>query len=461
MLHPARASTAEQAASPSPRAPADTLVGRLNRHGVRLIMLADAGAIAAALVAPMLVRHGLAWPSYRPSTYALGYTAVVVVYLAAFYFSGLYERSSRVGASSELPAIARAAIVATLIVALLALLTGAYLVPRGNLPFVLLLAAAGVTGARALSARVRARREGPPRVLLVGGAEDVALARRHLSDAGTPLEVVGSHAGGQGLLEAVETHAPTDLLLVSADGIATLYPSPLLDLDDETVGVLARVTARDTLLGLRSLVEVGGMPFTRLRTTALPPSRARAKRFLEVVLLLLGAPVAVPLFLLTAGYVRLVAGRPIFFFQDRVGRGGVVFRMRKFRTMRPDAEQAGEVIVATRDDPRIVRGCRWLRTTRLDELPQLWHVVTGEMTLVGPRPERPENTATFDVAIPGYRKRHELAPGLTGLAQTYGRYHTDPSYKLGYDLQYLVNWSPLLDLQILLRTVWVVLTRQL
>ena len=98
---------------------------------------------------------------------------------------------------------------------------------------------------------------------------------------------------------------------------------------------------------------------------------------------------------------------------------------------------------------------------RLDELPQLWNVWRGEMSLVGPRPERPELTAQFEELIPGYTRRYEIPPGLTGLAQVHGRYDTDPEYKLGYDLQYLVNWSPVLDIEILVRTVWVVLARRI
>jgi lipopolysaccharide/colanic/teichoic acid biosynthesis glycosyltransferase len=135
--------------------------------------------------------------------------------------------------------------------------------------------------------------------------------------------------------------------------------------------------------------------------------------------------------------------------------------MVKFRTMRPDAESDGDPVLAARDDDRVVPALRWLRNTRLDELPNLWNVLRGEMSIVGPRPERPELTERFEDVIPGYDRRHEIPPGLTGLAQVHGRYRTDPEYKLGYDLQYLVNWSPVLDLQIQMRTIWVMLTRRL
>ena len=101
-----------------------------------------------------------------------------------------------------------------------------------------------------------------------------------------------------------------------------------------------------------------------------------------------------------------------------------------------------------------------MRATRADELPQLWNVLKGEMSLVGPRPERPDLVAEIVERVPGYIRRNELPPGLTGLAQIHGRYGTDAEYKLGYDLQYLVNWSIVIDVQILFRTVWVVLSRR-
>ena len=108
----------------------------------------------------------------------------------------------------------------------------------------------------------------------------------------------------------------------------------------------------------------------------------------------------------------------------------------------------------------MIPALRWMRSTRADELPQLWNVLKGEMSLVGPRPERPEMILMIEQDVAGYARRHELPPGITGFAQINGRYETDAAFKLGYDLQYLVNWSVILDIQILLRTVWVVLSRR-
>jgi len=316
-----------------------------------------------------------------------------------------------------------------------------------------------LTGNRRLARALRRSRDGGAAVLLVGAPDDVNLARSHLKEAGTAT-VVGETTTGRDLLAVAEASGATDVLLLSSGLLDDVYPEPMTTLDRRGVGVLQRVTAKDTLLGLQGVREVGGMPFVALRTHTLPTSRARYKRAVELVSLLVAAPVALLVTGAVALFVLVVAGRPMLFFQLRVGQDGVPFRMVKFRTMYPDAELRTGAVLASRTDDRVIPACRWLRSTRLDELPQLWNVLRGEMSVVGPRPERPELTEQFEQLIPGYSRRHEIPPGLTGLAQISGRYHTDPEYKLGHDLQYLVNWSPVLDLQILLRTVWVVVARR-
>ena len=210
--------------------------------------------------------------------------------------------------------------------------------------------------------------------------------------------------------------------------------------------------------GFAALAERAGSAVVRLRGGTAGGSVAGLRRGLaegSVAVLLVAAPLVVPLLVVAAVYVRVVAGGGVLFRQVRTGRDGVPFTLAKFRTMRHGAEADGAARLAAVDDDRVVRGCRWMRRTRLDELPQVWHVVRGEMSLVGPRPERPELISEFEAAIPGYGRRHEIAPGITGLAQVRAGYHTDPAYKLGHDLQYLMSWSPVLDLQILARTVLV------
>jgi len=184
------------------------------------------------------------------------------------------------------------------------------------------------------------------------------------------------------------------------------------------------------------------------------------KRTLDIAISAALLVIAMPALMVAMVAVKLEDRGPIFYRQTRVTRGGREFWIYKLRTMRVDAESDGVAQLSQEGDPRVIPACRWVRATRADELPQILHIVTGKMSIVGPRPERPELTAGFEKEIAGYTRRHEVPPGLTGLAQIHGRYHTDAEYKLGYDLQYLVNWSPVLDLEIIARTIWVILARR-
>ncbi|MBW3603436.1 MAG: exopolysaccharide biosynthesis polyprenyl glycosylphosphotransferase [Actinobacteria bacterium] len=439
------------------------LLGRLNAHGFRLLMAADAVVIIGALVLPMAVyvltgQLRNPWPL---SYYVVGYLIALVLHFVSFYFSGLYEREQRLGSRPVLPRIVSMAIGAMLLVALVQFATQINVLPRPNLAVVPILVALGLAGNRRISRAMRDRREGPPKVLLVGVPDDVNLAREHLDDVHGFAKIVGTTSNVAGLPALQQRTGATDVLVVTSRMIDDAYPEPLSTLEQLGVNVLRRISAQDTLLGLSGVREVAGLPFVVLGHSALPPSRARFKRTIELLELVVTVPVWLPVMTFIALYVLVTAGRPVLFRQRRVGMDGRPFNMVKFRTMRSDAEADGRPRLASSADHRVVPSLRWLRRTRLDELPNLWNVIRGEMSIVGPRPERPELTEQFEVVIPGYDRRHEIPPGLTGLAQVHGRYHTDPEYKLGYDLQYLVNWSPVLDLQIQLRTIWVMLTRRL
>ena len=335
-----------------------------------------------------------------------------------------------------------------------------YLMPRLNLAVFLMLASFVLVANRHISRWLSRRRQGPPRVVLVGDPEALDLAAQHLADSDRDAEVVERVRSPHLLTQAIIDGAATDVLLLDVTAFGSIYPEPLGSLERSGVGFLQRVSARETLLGLKTVRQVGGMPFVPLRTHTVPIHKVRLKRLFDLVVVILFAPLWVPVVGLLALYVLATAGRPVFYRQDRVGRDGNVFRCVKFRTMVPDAEEDGRARLATLDDERIVPALKWMREMRADELPQLWNVLRGDMSLVGPRPERPELVIEITRRVPGYVRRNELPPGLTGLAQVHGRYGTDAEYKLGYDIQYLVNWSLVVDVQILFRTVWVVLSRR-
>ncbi|MGH6610273.1 MAG: TIGR03013 family XrtA/PEP-CTERM system glycosyltransferase [Burkholderiaceae bacterium] len=188
--------------------------------------------------------------------------------------------------------------------------------------------------------------------------------------------------------------------------------------------------------------------------------RTVIKRIFDVALAGALLLIALPVMLLTVVAIFLESGAPVFFLQERVGRGGRVFLCVKFRSMRVDAEHDGVARWASRNDSRITRVGRLIRKLRIDELPQLFNVLSGEMSLVGPRPERPSFVAGLKEQIRFYDVRHSIKPGITGWAQIrypYGSTIEDAQRKLQYDLYYVKNHSLSLDVLILLETVRVVL----
>ena len=180
------------------------------------------------------------------------------------------------------------------------------------------------------------------------------------------------------------------------------------------------------------------------------------KRITDILMALVGLAAFAILLPLIALAQRLDSPGGVFYSQDRVGRNGSTFRVYKLRSMIPDAEAATGAVFAREGDPRITRVGRFLRKSRLDELPQLYNVLIGDMSMIGPRPERPEHVERFQEMIPFYRTRHIVRPGLTGWAQVryeYGATDEDALVKLQYDLYYIRHQALLLDMNIMLRTV--------
>jgi exopolysaccharide biosynthesis polyprenyl glycosylphosphotransferase len=191
-----------------------------------------------------------------------------------------------------------------------------------------------------------------------------------------------------------------------------------------------------------------------------PYSRA-AKRIADVGAALLMGMLSLPLLPIVALAVKLTSPGPVFYSQVRVGAGGRPFRIYKFRTMVEDAERNG-VAWATPGDPRITRVGGIMRNTRIDEIPQLWNVIRGTMSFVGPRPERPEFVSELERRIPYYNRRHQLKPALTGWAQVRAGYADSvdaAADKLAYKLYYLKHRSLLFDVIVFMETIRVVLSR--
>ncbi|HEF1898589.1 exopolysaccharide biosynthesis polyprenyl glycosylphosphotransferase [Bacillus cereus] len=182
-----------------------------------------------------------------------------------------------------------------------------------------------------------------------------------------------------------------------------------------------------------------------------------SKYILDVIFALLGLIILAPVILIFSLLIILESPGSPFYLQERLGINGRKFNVIKLRSMRNDAEKNGAKW-AEKNDPRITKIGLFIRKTRIDELPQLFNILKGEMSLVGPRPERPMFTEKFEREIPGFKKRLEVKPGLTGWAQVNGGYEITPREKLRLDIYYINNSSLLLDFKIILKTIKVVCT---
>jgi exopolysaccharide biosynthesis polyprenyl glycosylphosphotransferase len=203
---------------------------------------------------------------------------------------------------------------------------------------------------------------------------------------------------------------------------------------------------------------VGDVPLMEITRSTVPRYYAAAKRAIDLLGSALLAVVVSPVVLIAVIGIVATDGLPIVYSQERSGKNLKPFEVYKLRTMVKDAEKYSGAVLAEEDDPRITRVGRILRKTRIDELPQLFNIIRGDMSFIGPRPERPVFVEEFCRDIPGYRERFNVKPGVTGLAQVSGGYATTPDRKLKYDLIYMYHQNLAMDIQIVAETLRVVLT---
>ncbi len=201
-------------------------------------------------------------------------------------------------------------------------------------------------------------------------------------------------------------------------------------------------------------------PLLLARNDGLSVEQAVIKRMMDILVSMCMLIITSPIFALTALAIKLYDKGPVFFYQERCTKDGKIFSICKFRSMIVDAEKEGRSIPATQRDPRITPVGSFIRKVRIDELPQLLNILKGEMSLVGPRPERVEHVRLYSQEIPEFAYRLKVKGGLTGYAQVYGKYNTTAYDKLKLDLMYIQNYSLLLDIEILFKTVKILFEKE-
>jgi sugar transferase (PEP-CTERM system associated) len=394
-----------------------------------------------------------------------------------FYYNDLYDLTIVHSSRELLIRLLQAAGAASILVALLYLLIPSIAIGNGIFVSSLVIFLVAIIAWRLLFNRLAYASQLEERVLIVGSGTTARMVARQIQaqhDFG--YRVVGfiddSPARGQGILNPASLGPAEDLPRIVSqydvdrivvgltDRRGRLPISELLQAKLSGVRVEDATTMYERLTGKILIDDL--KPSWLIFSDGFVISRWTRfwKRAIDLVLAAAGFVMAAPLTLLTALAVYLDSDGPILYCQERVGEKGRTFIVYKFRSMRLDAEQAGRPQWATEKDDRITRVGRFIRITRLDELPQLWNVLRGDMSFVGPRPERQFFVEQLAKEIPFYQQRHAVKPGLTGWAQIkyeYGSSIEDAMEKLRYDLYYIKHLSIALDLSIVFDTVKVVM----
>ncbi|MFN7917504.1 MAG: TIGR03013 family XrtA/PEP-CTERM system glycosyltransferase [Vicinamibacterales bacterium] len=438
--------------------------------------------ILLAVLASAWLRLGEeGWPTFLVENGLARTWFVAIVVQLCVYFTDLYDSRSYADPAEFFIRLINGLGAAALLLAVLYFWLPGLEIGRGVFLISALLIMAFL-GAWRMSSRWATGRKARERLLLVGtGPQAVALARE-LFDRRSELGVeivgfididpgrVGAPVLNPGVIGAIDdipaiaAEREVNRVVVSvADARGKLPMDKLLRMKlggvqfDHLASVYEEYTGKIAIENLRPSWFVFSNGFQKKASVMV------IKRAFDIFAASVGLLIGLPIMIAVYAGVKLTSKGPALYHQTRVGHHGKHFVVHKFRSMRVDAEAATGAVWATQSDPRVTPIGRFLRRTRLDEMPQLWNVLVGEMSLVGPRPERPEFVESLTREIPFYGERHEVKPGVTGWAQvryTYGASVEDALEKLQYDLFYVKNFTLALDLLIAFNTVKTVLLRR-
>jgi sugar transferase (PEP-CTERM system associated) len=451
-----------------------------------LLMIVESCLIVLSLVCAVKLRF---WNN--PAEYSLyvafpdfaGQIAIVVaVCLACFYCNDLYDLRTGYGPVERVLRVEQSLGAASLLLGLLYFLFPDLLLSRGVFLIGMVLVTGFVLLARKLLDRAWQLSTAVQRVVILGTGQLALELAREITcreDLGMRLEgfVSAVPVGPEGEkvfgfpilgpmtgMETIAKERKISRIIVALEDRRGVLPTrELVSLRvqglrvDDAPTALAGLTGRISLRSVRPSWFVFSEGFHRSKWNEL------LKRILDLVVAMIGLVASLPIMLLVGLAVRLDSKGPIIYRQKRVGRMSRHFEVLKFRSMRVDAEKGTGAQWASENDPRITRIGRFLRKYRLDELPQFINVIRGDMSFVGPRPERPEFVKELREKIPYYDERHSVRPGLTGWAQVrymYGSSVDDAFQKLEYDLFYLKNMSMVFDLAIIVQTIGIVFRGQ-
>ncbi|MEW6188648.1 MAG: sugar transferase [Actinomycetota bacterium] len=438
-------------------------------------LIMDAILVNVGIILAFLLRFGGELPPFNFRAYTNQAIFITIIQLGTLHIYDLYNVEKIQSGWDILYAVFKAVTLSMLLTVVLTFFYRFFSFPRTVLLLSWVLVIALISGWRVLAAKVINIHWPTQRVLIVGTGETgqkilrelkarskwgyrvVGLIDRNLAKVGRRFQGVSVVGTIRDIVPMVNKYRVDRVIVTSPirqrELIEDLARSKETHVRVEVVPELYEI-----FVGKVDHTLVSDVPLVKLTKEPVPAWVSLAKRAMDIILALILLILVAPLMILVALLVKLTSPGPIFYVQERVGEDEELFKVYKFRTMIREAEEESGPVLAAEKDSRITAVGRYLRRFRIDELPQLFDILKGDMSFVGPRPERPHFVKEFKKKIPGYTERFKVKPGVTGLAQISGSYATSPENKLKYDLIYIYHQSLFLDIKILLHTIKVVLT---
>ncbi len=432
-----------------------------------LYVILDSIFLNAATITTFYLRYGGEVPQVNYQAYIDISLITTIIGIASLYFNNLYDYDRKNSYIDILYSVARAVVIGIIIMVAFIFYARSFAFPRTVIMLSIIVNIVFLCAWRFFEKAFAARELSPLKTLIVGTSSEGILIKNDIETYSNNMHEIAGYLddtpengmtvlGGFSDIEKVIEENKIDLVIVSSEKISL---SKLIDLIFRCDGVNVKVAILPNLyeivIGRVDIKQIAGIPLLEVNFGAYDKLYERLKNIFDFSFAIAGLIALSPFFIIVPLLIKLESNGPAIYSQTRVGRNEKEFKIFKFRTMVKDAEAGtGPVLSSGPADGRVTALGRFLRKYHIDEFPQLINVIKGEMSVVGPRPERPHFVERFCKMLPVYSKRFLVKPGITGLAQVHGRYDSNFEHKLRYDLAYINNMSLLLDFKIIILTIY-------
>lgn len=430
-----------------------------------LLLLYDAVLVNIATILAFLVRFSGRIPAVNFGAYLEVALWITIVRVATFYFLGLYEEEEEKDGFDIFYSVFLAVSIGSVIMVALSFYLRTLPFPRTVFVISWAFNILFISVWHSYLFHIRQKKASPKRFLIVGGSRKGEKVIEEIKHRSFPKGELVAWVKDDGekkdelvdLRKIMREKKVSDVIIVDSD----ISRKKILDIvfysEAEGLNVWIVPGLYEIVMGKVKISHLGDIPLIRLESEPLTRKDMAMKRGIDAIFSILILLLSAPLMLLISISIKIDSKGPVLYKQKRVGYKGRVYDVYKFRSMQKEAELETGPILARRNDERITRVGYFLRKLHLDEIPQFFNILKGEMSLVGPRPERPVFVEEFKRNIPGYYRKYVVKPGITGLAQLYGGYETSAENKLKYDLAYINNWSLGMDLNIFFMSTEIIL----